>query len=147
MHAKKYLLAGTFFLKLYIRMTRDSSDGAPLSHSYKFIEKSVSNGVLESLDEHRVGPSAGQIRAIGSVIQPAKGTRQKYTADDDRILWDWVHKNPQKLGGTRGNEIYKQLEQKVNEHSHPEPFGFCDSKLAASTSSMAVMARSLGQVP
>lgn len=46
-------------------------------------------------------------------MQPAKGTRNKYTEADDRILWNWVHDNPQKGGGTDGNEIYKQLEKKV----------------------------------
>ena len=71
------------------------------------------NGVLEDLDDHKVGPPEGKIRSIGSVVQPAKGTRNRYTEADDRILWDWVHENPQKGGGTDGNEIYKQLEQKV----------------------------------
>ena len=46
-------------------------------------------------------------------MQPAKGTRNKYTNEDDRILWSWVNDNPQKGGGTDGNEIYKQLEKKV----------------------------------
>ena len=73
----------------------------------------MSNGVLEDLDDHKVGPAEGNIRSIGSVAQPAKGTRNRYTEADDRILWDWVHDNPQKGGGTDGNEIYKQLEQKV----------------------------------
>jgi len=77
------------------------------------VEKSLRNGELEDLDDHQVGPPQGQTRSIGSVIQPAKETRQKFTADDDRILWNWVHEKPQKGGGTRGNEIYKQLEEKV----------------------------------
>ena len=82
-------------------------------HSYTFIEKSVRNGILEDLDDHRVGPPEGNVRSIGSVIQPAKGTRNTYTEADDRILWNWVNDNPQKGGGTNGNEIYKQLEKKV----------------------------------
>ncbi|KAM0803527.1 hypothetical protein BDR22DRAFT_945213 [Usnea florida] len=91
-------------------------EAPPGSHSYTFIEKSVRNGVLEDLDDHKVGPPKGNIRSIGSVVQPAKGTRNRYTEADDRILWDWVHEHPQKGGGTDGNEIYKQLEQKHPQH-------------------------------
>ena len=83
------------------------------SYSYTFIEKSVLYGVLEDLQDHKAGPSEGAVRSIGSVVQPAKGTRNKFTQDDDRVLWNWVHENPQKGGGTDGNEIYKQLEAKV----------------------------------
>ena len=76
------------------------------------------HGRLEELDNHRVGPSEKTARHIGSVVQPAKTTRNKYTSEDDRILWCWVHDNPQRGGGTDGNEIYKQLESKVRER-HP----------------------------
>ena len=85
------------------------------SHSYTFIEKSIRNGDLENLEDHRVGASGGIVRSVGSTVQPAKGTRNKYTEADDCILWDWVQENPQKGGGTDGNEIYKQLELKVRE--------------------------------
>ena len=83
------------------------------SYSYTYIEKSVRNGVLEDLSDHAVGPSEGTVREVGSIVQPAKTMRKKYTEADDRILWNWVHENPQKGGGTGGNEIYKQLEAKV----------------------------------
>lgn len=86
-----------------------------LSYSYTYIERSVRNGVLENLDDHRVGPAEGTVRSIGSTVQPPKGTRNKYTQNDDRILWNWVQDNPQRTGGTDGNEIYKQLEAKVRE--------------------------------
>ena len=88
-------------------------DSSPHRHSYTFIERSIRNGVLEDLDDHKVGPPEGNIRSVGSVVQPAKGTRNKYTEADDRILWNWVNENPQRGGGTDGNEIYKQLEQSV----------------------------------
>lgn len=91
-------------------------EAPPGSHSYTFIEKSLRNGILEDLDDHRVGPPEGHIRSIGSVVQPAKVTRNKYTEEDDRILWNWVNDNPQKGGGTDGNEIYKQLEKKYPQH-------------------------------
>lgn len=84
------------------------------SYSFTFIERSIRNGVLEDLEDHKVGPPAGTIRSIGSVIQPAKSSRIKYTQDDDRILWHWVHSHTQRGGGTEGNEIYKQLETQVS---------------------------------
>lgn len=83
------------------------------SYSYTFIEKSVRNGVLEELQNHRAGPVEGTVRTIGSVVQPAKGTRNKFTDGDDQILWEWVREHPQNGGGTDGNEIYKELETKV----------------------------------
>ena len=83
-------------------------------HSYKYIELSVRHGVLENLEDHIVGPPEGTVRSIGSVVRPAKTTRNKYTQEDERILWDWVQTNPQKFGGTDGNEIYKQLETIVS---------------------------------
>lgn len=73
----------------------------------------MKNGALEDLEDHKVGPPQGTVRSVGSIIHAAKSTRSKYSQDDDRILWNWVHDNPQKGGGTDGNEIYKQLEAKV----------------------------------
>ena len=85
-----------------------------LRYSYKYIEASIRNGVLEELADHAVGPPEGVVRGVGSTTRPPKGTRNKYTSSDDKLLWDWVNTNPQKGGGTDGNEIYKQLEAKVN---------------------------------
>ena len=56
----------------------------------------------------------GAVRSIGSITQPAKTSRNKFTEEDDRILLQWVYSHPQKGGGTDGNEIYKQLEAKVS---------------------------------
>lgn len=120
-----------------------------LRYSYTYIERSIRNGVLEDLEDHRVGPSEGTVRSVGSVIQPAKQTRNKYSEADDRILWDWVHENPQKSGGTDGNEIYKQLEAKVRGGI------WLSGRRAiiiliygtASPTSMAIMERSLGEEP
>ena len=82
-------------------------------YSYTYIEKSVRNCALEDLEDHKVGPPPGAVRGLSSTIQPAKGTRSKFTEDDDRVLWQWVHSHLQKGGGTEGNEIYKQLEAQV----------------------------------
>ena len=94
-------------------------DISRLSYSYTFIEKSIRNGTLEDLEDHKVGPAPGTVRSIGSTIQPPKASRNKYTEEDDRVLWQWVHNHTQKGGGTDGNEIYKQLEAQVgNSYSH-----------------------------
>ncbi|KAL2044942.1 hypothetical protein N7G274_002717 [Stereocaulon virgatum] len=92
-------------------------EALPGTHSYTFIEKSISNGDLEDLEVHRVGASGGTVRSVSSTVQPAKRTRNRYTETDDCILWDWVQGNPQKGGGTDGNEIYKQLELKHPRHT------------------------------
>lgn len=114
-HARKEAPPGSYVAPL---VTQDpfilgAADHTRHRHSYTFIEKSIRNGVLEDLDDHKVGPPEGNIRSIGSVVQPAKGTRNRYTEADDRLLRNWVNDNPQKGGGTDGNEIYKQLERKV----------------------------------
>ncbi|KAL8645121.1 MAG: hypothetical protein Q9226_007445 [Calogaya cf. arnoldii] len=85
----------------------------PGTYSYQYIEDSVRNGALEDLEKHAVGPPVGTIRAVGSVIQPAKSTRTKFTAQDDQQLVSWVRTFEQRGGATSGNEIYKQLEAKA----------------------------------
>lgn len=102
-------MCGSLTLKCYHLRANSSTR----RHSYKFIEQSIRNGILEDLEDHVVGPQAGTVRSIGSTVQPAKGSRNKFTQDDDRILWQWVQNTPQKYGGTDGNEIYKQLEAQV----------------------------------
>ncbi|KAL9130851.1 MAG: hypothetical protein Q9217_001052 [Psora testacea] len=88
-------------------------EALPGTYSYTLIERSLLNGALDDPSDHAVGPREGTVRSVGSIVQPPKGTRSKYTPEDDRILWDWVASNRQKGGGTDGNEIYKQLEAKV----------------------------------
>ena len=110
-HARKHQVPGSYaqnLLSLYYDRTLTEIP----RYSYTFIEASVRKGVLEDLEDHAVGPPKGAVRTTGS-MQPAKATRTKYTSADDSILWDWVQTNPQKFGGTDGNEIYKQLQKKV----------------------------------
>ncbi|KAL8860483.1 MAG: hypothetical protein Q9178_003142 [Gyalolechia marmorata] len=83
-----------------------------------YIEASVRNGALEDLEKYAVGPPVGTIRAVGSVIQPAKSGRTKFTTEDDHELIDWVTRVEQTGGSTSGNEIYKQLEAKVRGEHH-----------------------------
>ncbi|KAL8786656.1 MAG: hypothetical protein Q9213_002685 [Squamulea squamosa] len=89
----------------------------PGTYSYRYIEESVRNGALEDLEQYAVGPPVGTIRAIGSVIQPAKSGRTKFTSDDDHQLVNWVNWIEQRGGATSGNEIYKQLEAKNPRHT------------------------------
>lgn len=71
------------------------------------------NSALEDLEKYAVGPAVGTIRAVGSVIQPTKSARTKFTTEDDQQLINWVRDFKQRGGATSGNEIYKQLEAKV----------------------------------
>ena len=89
-----------------------------ISYSFTFIEKSIRNGVLERLEDHVVGPAPGTVRSIGSTLQASKGVRNKFTEEDDCVLWQWVHSHSQKGGGTDGNEIYKQLEAQARAPTH-----------------------------
>lgn len=61
-----------------------------------------------------MGPPVGTVRSVGSISRPTKTLRTKFTEEDDRILWNWVHEYKQKGGKTDGNEIYKQLEATVS---------------------------------
>lgn len=84
-----------------------------LRYSYKYVELSIRNRQREDLKDHAAGPPAGTIRSVGSTTMPAKGTRNYYSTEDDRVLWDWVIKHEHKNGYISGNEIYKQLEEVV----------------------------------
>ena len=89
----------------------------PGSYSYKWIDNSIKNGALEDLDAYLAGPPAGAPRAVGSVVRPAKHMRNGYTAEDDRVLSEWVQAQAQKGAAIAGNETYKQLEAQNPRHS------------------------------
>lgn len=88
------------------------SNTHPTSYSFRYIEQSIRNGVLEDLEDHRAGAPAGSIRTIGSA-RPAKGSRTPFTAEDDRVLIEWVDRYARDGGKVLGNEIYVQLEKVV----------------------------------
>ena len=81
------------------------------THSYKYIEQSIRNGVLEDLADHVVGPSKSVDRPVGSMITAPKGSRSKYTEAEDQLLWNFIKPYEAAGGATGGNEIYKQLEE------------------------------------
>jgi len=83
------------------------------SYSYTWIEESVKQGVLQDREAHLAGPKTGYSRPVGSVRPAKTGGRLPYTAEDDRVLYEWVKPYVDKGEGDAGNEIYKQLEQVV----------------------------------
>ncbi|KAL8946246.1 MAG: hypothetical protein Q9222_007336, partial [Ikaeria aurantiellina] len=71
---------------------------------------------IRALDQYAAGPPAGTVRTVGSITQPAKSGRTKFTSEDDRILVNWVVGIERSGGATSGNEIYKQLYAKNPRH-------------------------------
>lgn len=102
--------------------------------------------MLESLEDHVVGPPKGTIRSIGSTSHPAKTQRTKFTEEDDRILWNWVHESQQKGGSTNGNDIYYRLEATVSWFylllRRPNQYTNTDTE---STTYLAVVEKQMGE--
>lgn len=86
------------------------------SISWTYIRDSVQKGVLEDLDDHRAGPLSYIAREVGSGA-PTRQGRTTFTAEDDRVLMDWVVMAERAGLSTKGNEIFKQLEAKNNRHT------------------------------
>lgn len=82
------------------------------SISWTYVDQSIKKGVLEELDDHRAGPLQHTVRAVGSG-GGAKKSRTPYTAEDDRILKDWVLKGERAGLSSSGLELFKQLEERV----------------------------------
>jgi hypothetical protein len=82
------------------------------SISWTYVERSVANGRLDNVEDHRAGPATTTIRGLGS-RQPTKTGRTPFTAEDDHILRKWVTRDERQSLSIKGNEIYKQLEAKV----------------------------------
>ncbi|KAI9716989.1 MAG: hypothetical protein M1828_007454 [Chrysothrix sp. TS-e1954] len=90
-------------------LRRDSPEGAV---SFTWIEQSVKDGILASRDEHRAGRAAATPRPVAASTPAAKG-RQAYTKEDDAILYSHVMTALKRGGVERGNDIYKELGQRV----------------------------------
>lgn len=88
---------------------KDSPAG---SFSWTYIDESVKKGRLEDIENHRAGPVERQIREVGSA-QPSRTGRTPFTPEDDRVLMDWCDRAERRGIPMGGNEIFKQLEQKV----------------------------------
>ncbi|UPX20454.1 uncharacterized protein EKO05_0010684 [Ascochyta rabiei] len=89
----------------------------PASISYEFVHKSVAKGEILDPSDFPAGPRIGTARDPGSLVRPAKGARNAYTPDEDRILYNWVKDAAAAGVATSGNELYKQLEQKCPRHT------------------------------
>ena len=88
-------------------------DCPPGSISYTFLEDAIRTGALPNPVDHAARVPTGVAREAGSGA-PAKATRTPFTAEDDRVLWNWV----KRCGGpVKGNEIYKQLEAENARHT------------------------------
>jgi len=91
----------------------------PGSLSYEFVEKSIKEGALRATEDHLAGLPLGEAREAGAVHQPTKASRSAYTAEDDRILFQWVRNAEESGGLSGGNEIYKRLEAEVCARRRP----------------------------
>ncbi|KAI1473189.1 TRF2-interacting telomeric protein/Rap1 C terminal domain-containing protein [Daldinia caldariorum] len=96
-------------------------DCPPGSYSYKWIEDSCKEGVLKDPEEYLCVPAQRSAKqpsgSAVSVSVPVKSTRTKFTAEDDRILREWVAINERKGERVLGNEIYKALEAEYPHHT------------------------------
>lgn len=92
-------------------------DCPPGSVSYTFLDTALKDGHLPDPADHVAGVPTGIVREVGSTLVPAKATRTAFTAEDDRVLWQWVERAKARGGMVKGNEIYKQLELRNSRHT------------------------------
>jgi hypothetical protein len=85
------------------------------SISWTYIQDSAKNGALEELEQHRAGPASHVVREVGSGGPTRKG-RTPFSAEDDRVLKKWVMDGERVGISSKGNELFKQLEEKVVFH-------------------------------
>ncbi|KAI7197255.1 hypothetical protein KC352_g20639, partial [Hortaea werneckii] len=93
----------------YVIADHVRKDCPPGSISYTLIDSAIRNGAVPDPEDHRAGPPVGSIRDVASSV-PGKQTRRAFTAEDDKILWQWVQKAEEQGGSVKGNDIYKHLE-------------------------------------
>lgn len=92
-------------------------NNAPGTHSYKYVENSIRNGVRQNLADHVVGLATRVSRPVGSTTTAPKHGRTPFTNEDDQQLWDWVKPHEERGLAWKGNEIYKQLESVNPRHT------------------------------
>ncbi|CAK3995921.1 hypothetical protein B0A50_04318 [Lecanosticta acicola] len=101
----------------YIIADHARKDAPGGSYSYTLIEDAIRNGEMPDPAEHIAGRSVGEVRPVGSGA-PAKKTRNKFTAEEDRILWQWVERCKAEGASIKGNDLYKKLEVLHPEHTY-----------------------------
>jgi hypothetical protein len=72
----------------------------------------VNNNKLENIEDHRAGPTTKTVREVGSA-KPGRVGRTPFTIEDDHFLLMWCTRAERKGILLKGNELYKQLEEKV----------------------------------
>jgi hypothetical protein len=97
----------------YLIVDHMRKDTPPGGISYQFIEASIRSKSLADPRPYAVGPPAASPREVGSVLPAKTSTRRQFSADDDRILMQWIAKSKAQGAYISGNVIYQQLEQKV----------------------------------
>ncbi|RMY77293.1 hypothetical protein D0863_01423 [Hortaea werneckii] len=100
----------------YVIADHVRKDCPPGSISYTLIDSAIRNGAVPDPEDHRAGPPVGSIRDVASSV-PGKQTRKAFTAEDDKILWQWVQKAEEQGGSVKGNDIYKHLEAHNPRHT------------------------------
>jgi len=88
-------------------------DCPPGTISYEFVHKSIARGSILDPNDFPAGPKIGTAREPGSLVRPARFARYAFTPNEDRILYNWVKEAVASGVPMSGNELYKQLEQKV----------------------------------
>ncbi|TGO53044.1 hypothetical protein BOTNAR_0306g00070 [Botryotinia narcissicola] len=91
-------------------------DAPPGSISWKFIEESAKAGKLVEMEEYRCG--ASERASERAYAQPAKSTRTPFTAEDDRILTQWVLEGERLKRFIKGNELYIELAKRYPHHTY-----------------------------
>ncbi|KAI1141238.1 TRF2-interacting telomeric protein/Rap1 C terminal domain-containing protein [Hypoxylon sp. FL0543] len=101
----------------YLIADHARKDCPPGSYSWKWIEDSINAGTLQNSDDYMCAPLARQSGPASSTT-PQKATRNKFTAEDDSILTEWVTRKERNGEATLGNDIYKELEAKYPHHTY-----------------------------
>ncbi len=71
----------------------------------------MKKGQLQNPETYRIVQPASRDRPAATGT--AKGTRVAFTKEDDDLLRIWVSRPENKVAGTSGNMIFKELAEKV----------------------------------
>jgi len=83
------------------------------SYSWQFIEAAVNKGALPDKETYLITRSTTQAR-LPSSNAPPKASRNKFTAEDDRILAEFVLSRKRKGETTAGNKMYEEFAKEVS---------------------------------
>ncbi|KPM42537.1 hypothetical protein AK830_g3972 [Neonectria ditissima] len=83
------------------------------SYSWKFIDDSVNNGIIQLKDRYRIGPDPELPRPTG-VGRGAKATRTPFTTAEDALVAKWALDHPV---DRTGNKIWQEFETMYPRHT------------------------------